>query len=323
VNAGVVGVTGAAVILRSPLLEDAQRTTGAVSFFAILIFIALLSYLFQGIVHSTLARLEEEAKKDEERTLLKKVLATVEGVSGDLGDLSGTLTDENLKLRERTTEMAAVVEEVHAAVEGSANAVARAAENTAQASGLARGTVRNAEEGVSLANETIASMTRIRGASRKITEITELLQEISFQTNILSLNAAIEAARAGQHGRGFAVVAGEVRNLAQRSAGAAKEIEGHIRDTLNNIQQGSSLVDRCGVAIREIATAIQAVSGMMDELAGDGENLRHGISQINNSMVEVEKAIQENARLAENTAGATDDIARQSRELIALFDRQN
>jgi methyl-accepting chemotaxis protein len=165
-------------------------------------------------------------------------------------------------------------------------------------------------------------MSNINGSSRKIADIIGVIDGIAFQTNILALNAAVEAARAGEQGRGFAVVATEVRNLAQRSAAAAKEIKELITASVEQVDAGSRLVDRAGATMNDIVASVQRVTGIMSEIMIAGEEQSEGINQINQSILQMDEVTQQNAALVEEAAAAAGSLQEQAaalEQMVSIF----
>jgi methyl-accepting chemotaxis protein len=161
-------------------------------------------------------------------------------------------------------------------------------------------------------------MGSINESSKKIADIITVIDGIAFQTNILALNAAVEAARAGEQGRGFAVVAGEVRNLAQRSAAAAKEIKGLIGDSVEKVEAGSRLVDQAGSTMEEVVGSVRRVTDLIGEIAAASEEQRAGIEQVNQAITQMDQVTQQNAALVEEAAAAADAMQDQAHQLAAL-----
>ena len=193
--------------------------------------------------------------------------------------------------------------------------VRQSADNAGHADQLARSARAQAERGGEVATRTSHAMREIEGASRQITDIVQLIDEIAFQTNLLALNAAVEAARAGEQGRGFAVVAGEVRNLAQRSASAAKEIKALIGDTVEKVQAGSTLVAESGQVLTGIVDSVKRVTDIVAEIAAASQEQSSGIDQVNRAVMQMDEVTQQNAALVEEAAAAARAMQEQADEL--------
>jgi methyl-accepting chemotaxis protein len=174
-------------------------------------------------------------------------------------------------------------------------------------------------EGGKLVSEAVDSINEINETSKKIGEIITVVNEISFQTNLLALNAAVEAARAGEQGRGFAVVAGEVRNLAQRSGSAAKEIGELIKNSVNMIENGTEKVNRSGESLNEIIKSVRNVSQVIAEITEASNEQKSGMQQINIAITEMDSMTQQNAALVEETASASEQMANQAQELLGMM----
>jgi methyl-accepting chemotaxis protein len=190
--------------------------------------------------------------------------------------------------------------------------VRQTADNAGQANQLAMAARQQAEKGGVVVNAAVASMAGINAASRKIAEIISVIDEIAFQTNLLALNAAVEAARAGEQGRGFAVVASEVRNLAGRSATAAKEIKALIQDSVAKVDEGSKLVDESGKVLEDIVSAVKKVTDIVAEIAAASREQSCGIEQVNKAVMQMDSTTQQNAALVGQAAAASHAIVAQT-----------
>jgi len=195
------------------------------------------------------------------------------------------------------------------------------ADNAGKASQLATAARDQADKGGSVVNKAIRAMTEINESSRKIVDIIGVIDEIAFQTNLLALNAAVEAARAGEQGRGFAVVATEVRNLAGRSATAAKEIKGLIQDSVKKVEEGSTLVTQSGQTLEQIVTAVKKVSDIIGEIAGASQEQSAGIEQVNKAVMQLDEMTQQNAALVEQASAASQSMASQAKALSEMMER--
>ncbi|RJT18114.1 methyl-accepting chemotaxis protein [Buttiauxella izardii] len=228
----------------------------------------------------------------------------------------------NNDLSSRTEQQAASLEETAASMEELTATVKQNAENARQASQLALSASETAQKGGKVVDNVVRTMNDIASSSKKIADITSVIDGIAFQTNILALNAAVEAARAGEQGRGFAVVAGEVRNLAQRSAQAAKEIKGLIEDSVNKVDTGSTLVESAGETMDEIVNAVTRVTDIMGEIASASDEQSRGIDQVGLAVSEMDRVTQQNAALVEESAAAASALEEQASRLtqaVAVF----
>ncbi|MBM5572409.1 MULTISPECIES: methyl-accepting chemotaxis protein [Deefgea] len=231
---------------------------------------------------------------------------------------SQEITHGNADLSRRTEAQAANLEETAASSEELASTVKQNAENAIEASQLARNSEQIAKKGACLVQDAVSSMAAINDASSKIVDIISVIDSIAFQTNILALNAAVEAARAGEQGRGFAVVAAEVRNLAQRSAVAAKEIKTLIGDSVNEVERGSHIVNSAGSTMTEIELSIQRVTQIMSEIAEASKEQSAGIAQVNQAVANMDEVTQQNAALVEEAAAAAESLQEQAGQLAEL-----
>lgn len=235
---------------------------------------------------------------------------------------SSEISIGNIDLSSRTEQQASALEETASSMEELGSTVRQNADNAGQASTLASHATQEAHTGGNIVNDVITTMTKITGSSHKIVDIISVINGIAFQTNILALNAAVEAARAGEQGRGFAVVASEVRNLAQRSAQAAKEIGVLINESVENIKSGSDQVTRAGEAMEKIVSSVSHVSEIMSEIAAASTEQSKGISQIGTAVVQMDSVTQQNAALVQESAAAAaslEEQARQLTELVSIF----
>ncbi|WP_245187953.1 methyl-accepting chemotaxis protein [Frateuria flava] len=267
-----------------------------------------------------LGQLLEAFRSMDER--LSAIVGEVRQGSGAVSTAAQQIARGNDDLSQRTQEQASSLEETASSMEEMTSTVKQNAENASHANQLARGAREQAERGGEVASQAVVAMKEINASSRKISDIVSLIDEIAFQTNLLSLNAAVEAARAGEQGRGFAVVATEVRNLAQRSAGAAKEIKALINDSAEKVRTGSELVDQSGKALAEIVDSVKKVTDIVAEIAAASQEQSAGIDQVNHAVLQMDEMTQQNAALVEEAAAAARAMQEQAGELsrqVAFF----
>ena len=246
---------------------------------------------------------------------LREAVSSIRHGSENIWRGATEISTGNNDLSSRTEEQAAALEETAASMEELTATVKLNADNASQASELAEVASATASKGGALVKEVINTMDGISGSSKKIAEITTVINSIAFQTNILALNAAVEAARAGEQGRGFAVVAGEVRNLASRSAGAAKEIETLIADSVSRVEKGAQLVNDTGTTMEGILRAVREVTTIMKEIAAASAEQSKGISQVGVAITQMDNVTQQNASLVEQVSAAAAALERQTEEL--------
>jgi methyl-accepting chemotaxis protein len=279
----------------------------------------------QTVAAGDLSSQIETTRTDEMGDLigaLKTMNANLHDIVGRVRDGTDTIASAstqiaggNLELSARTEEQASSLEETAASMEELTSTVKQNAENAQQANGLAESASAVAVKGGQVVSQVVETMTSIHDSSRKIVDIIGVIDGIAFQTNILALNAAVEAARAGEQGRGFAVVASEVRNLAQRSAGAAKEIKALIDDSVATVAKGSALVNNAGATMDEVVASVKRVTDIMAEISMAGHEQQMGIAQINQAVIEMDNVTQQNAALVEEAAAAASSLQDQAGKL--------
>ena len=252
---------------------------------------------------------------------LRTLVGEVAGGAHTVSDTSAQIAQGNLDLSQRTEEQASTLEETASSLEELTSTVTQNAHNAHQASQLAVGASEVARKGGQVVGQVVNTMSGISESSRKIADIISVIDGIAFQTNILALNAAVEAARAGEQGRGFAVVAAEVRNLAQRSAAAAKEIKTLIGDSVDKVDTGTRLVDAAGKTMEEIVGAVKQVTDLIAEIAAASQEQSAGIGQVNSAVTQMDQVVQQNASLVEEATAATDSMKDQAGSLLAMVSR--
>jgi methyl-accepting chemotaxis protein len=252
---------------------------------------------------------------------LKKLVGEVVASAHEVSQTSAQIAQGNVDLSQRTEEQASTLEETASSMEELTSTVTQNAENARQASQLAVSASEVARKGGQVVAQVVSTMNGISESSRKIADIIGVIDGIAFQTNILALNAAVEAARAGEQGRGFAVVAAEVRNLAQRSAAAAKEIKTLIGDSVDQVVAGTKLVDAAGQTMEEIVGSVRKVSDLIAEIAAASQEQSSGIEQVNTAVTQMDQVVQQNASLVEESTAATEAMKEQAASLLQLVSR--
>ena len=245
-----------------------------------------------------------------------EVIATVRTSADTVSVAAGQITAGNADLSVRTEQQASSLEETASSLEELTSAVRQNTDNARQANTLAVSASEVASKGGAVVAQVVGTMGSINASAKKIADIIGVIDGIAFQTNILALNAAVEAARAGEQGRGFAVVATEVRNLAQRSAAAAKEIKGLIEDSVEKVNTGSALVDQAGATMEEIVISIRRVTDIMGEIANASHEQSAGIEQVNQAISQMDQVTQQNASLVEEAAAAAASLQDRAVELV-------
>lgn len=249
---------------------------------------------------------------------LTKIVHNVRSATHMIATASSQIASGNLDLSSRTEQQASSLEETASSMEELTGTVKQNSDNARQANQLALSAAEVAVKGGSVVSEVVSTMGSINESARKIVDIIGVIDGIAFQTNILALNAAVEAARAGEQGRGFAVVASEVRSLAQRSAGAAKEIKTLIGDSVEKVDVGTRLVDQAGTTMEEIVASIKRVTDIMGEIASASQQQSAGIEQVNQTVNQMDQMTQQNATLVEEAAAASESLEGQTRNLVQL-----
>jgi methyl-accepting chemotaxis protein len=249
---------------------------------------------------------------------LASIVGRIRTGTDTIATASSQIAAGTLDLSARTEQQAGALEETASSMEELTSTVKQNADNARQANGLAASASEVASQGGAIVSQVVDMMGAINESSRKIVDIIGVIDGIAFQTNILALNAAVEAARAGEQGRGFAVVASEVRNLAYRSATAAKEIKVLIGDSVSKVDAGAKLVDQAGTTMREIVESVKRVSDIMSEIGAAGAEQTAGIEQINQAILQMDHVTQQNAALVEESAAASESMQRQASGLLQV-----
>jgi methyl-accepting chemotaxis protein len=246
---------------------------------------------------------------------LRTTVTEVHESANAVSDISGQISERNRHLSGRTEDQASSLEETASAMEQLTATVKQNADSAQQANTLAQCASDIASKGGQIVEEVVVTMNSIDDSSRKIVDIISVIDGIAFQTNILALNAAVEAARAGEQGRGFAVVATEVRNLAQRSSTAAREVKALIDESVSQIHAGTQLVEHAGTTMRDIVDSVKKVSGMVEAITTASNEQRQGIEEVNRAISLMDQVTQQNAALVEQAAGAVQTLQDQAGQL--------
>jgi methyl-accepting chemotaxis protein len=252
------------------------------------------------------------------RDSLANIVGQVHASTDTIATASAQIASGNQDLSSRTEEQASSLEETASSMEELTSTVKQNSDNARQANGLAQSASAVAGKGGAVVSQVVDTMAAIDQSAKKIVDIIGVIDGIAFQTNILALNAAVEAARAGEQGRGFAVVASEVRNLAQRSAAAAKEIKGLIGDSVEKVEVGNKLVEQAGATMAEVVSSVERVTGIMGKIMEASEEQTSGIEQINQAITQMDAVTQQNAALVEEAAAAAEAMQEQAGNLTQL-----
>ncbi|MCK6403291.1 MAG: methyl-accepting chemotaxis protein [Sphaerotilus natans subsp. sulfidivorans] len=250
------------------------------------------------------------------RLSLTEVVGTVRENAVSVAAASAQIAQGNIDLSSRTEQQAAALQQTAATMDQLGSTVSHNADHAREADGLAREASRLASRGGEMVSQVVGTMGGISEASRKIGDIIGVIDSIAFQTNILALNAAVEAARAGEQGRGFAVVATEVRNLAQRSAEAAREIKALISTSVERVEQGVSLVDQTGRSVGDVVESIRRVSDIVAQISAASAEQSTGVAQVGQAVTQMDRATQQNAALVEQSAAAAGTLKSQAEQLV-------
>jgi len=298
---------------------------------AVTIPISQAAALAKRVAGGDLSPQPQSASTDEIGQLLRALAEMTDGLRSLVGEVAGSATtvadtsaqiaQGNLDLSQRTEEQASTLEETASSMEELTSTVTQNAQNARQASQLAVDASEVARKGGQVVGQVVATMTGISESSKKIADIISVIDGIAFQTNILALNAAVEAARAGEQGRGFAVVAAEVRNLAQRSAGAAKEIKALIGDSVDKVSAGTRLVGVAGQTMEEVVAAVRKVSDLVAEIAAASQEQSTGVQQVSTAVSQMDQVVQQNATLVEEASAATESMKEQAASLLRMVSR--
>jgi methyl-accepting chemotaxis protein len=280
----------------------------------------------EALARGELTQQAKQRKPDELGQLLAALDVTVARLRGTIGDVRAatgaiaTASDEiamaNADLSQRTEEQASSLEETASSMEELTRTVQQNADSARAANQLVAGAVDAASQGGSVIGEVVRTMGAIDASSKKIVDITGVIDGIAFQTNILALNAAVEAARAGEQGRGFAVVAAEVRTLAQRSAASAKEIKQLIDHSVHDVQDGTRLVALAGSTMDQIVGSVQRVNGIISEMAAASQEQAQGIEEVSRAVAQMDHVTQQNAAMVEEASASAESLKEQARQLV-------
>ncbi|MFZ6653922.1 methyl-accepting chemotaxis protein [Undibacterium sp. TJN19] len=345
VQLGAAGAEQASAVLRR-----ANLTSSIIGLIAVLAVAAMALMLARKIVSNLNTAIEvasavaagdltkeiDDSGKDEIAQLmralkemsgsLEKICSEIRHSTDAIATASSEIATGNMDLSSRTEQQAGALEETASSMEELTSTVKQNSDNARQANVLAQTASKVAVDGGAVVSQVVGTMAEINDSAKQIEAIISVIDGIAFQTNILALNAAVEAARAGEQGRGFAVVASEVRNLAQRSASAAKEIKTLIDNSVEKVASGSRLVDEAGVAMSNVVESIRRVTDVVSEISSASHEQSSGIDQINQAVIHMDEATQQNAALVEQAAAAASSLQDQAHNLsqvVSVFKIKN
>ncbi|NIJ84636.1 methyl-accepting chemotaxis protein [Xanthomonas arboricola] len=305
------------------LMATADGNLGALSSVLRAIAAGDLTTRMHGDFHGVFAQMRDDANATVAQ--LADIVGRIQQSTDAINDAASEIAAGNQDLSQRTEQQAANLEETASSMEELTSTVRNNAEHARRANQLVVGAAAVASQGGTVVGEVVGTMAGIQAASRKIADIISVIDGIAFQTNILALNAAVEAARAGEQGRGFAVVASEVRTLAQRSAGAAKEIKQLIDDSVSRVEQGNVLVSQAGRTMQDIVDSVHSVTEIMHEISEASQQQSQGIEQVGQTIAQMDQATQQNAALVEEATAAARSMeaqAQQLRDAVSVFQLQ-
>ncbi|AKU49943.1 methyl-accepting chemotaxis protein [Xanthomonas arboricola] len=302
------------------LMATADGNLGALSGVLQAIAAGDLTTRMQGDFHGVFAQMRDDANATVAQ--LADIVGRIQRSTDAINAAASEIASGNQELSQRTEQQAANLEETAAAMEELTSTVRSNAAHARRASELVTGAAAVASQGGTVVGDVVGTMAGIQAASKKIADIISVIDGIAFQTNILALNAAVEAARAGEQGRGFAVVASEVRTLAQRSAGAAKQIKQLIDDSVCRVEQGNVLVSQAGRTMQDIVDSVRSVTEIMHEISDASQQQSQGIEQVGQTVAQMDQATQQNAALVEEASAAAramEQQAQQLRDAVSVF----
>ncbi|MBB4607098.1 methyl-accepting chemotaxis protein [Xanthomonas arboricola] len=295
------------------LMATADGNLGALSSVLRAIAAGDLTTRMHGDFHGVFAQMRDDANATVAQ--LADIVGRIQQSTDAINDAASEIAAGNQDLSQRTEQQAANLEETASSMEELTSTVRNNAEHARRANQLVVGAAAVASQGGTVVGEVVGTMAGIQAASRKIADIISVIDGIAFQTNILALNAAVEAARAGEQGRGFAVVASEVRTLAQRSAGAAKEIKQLIDDSVSRVEQGNVLVSQAGRTMQDIVDSVHSVTEIMHEISEASQQQAQGIEQVGQTIAQMDQSTQQNAALVEEATAAARAMEAQAQQL--------